>query len=91
MHCWTCGTLLQEGLGKLSFRAVCDRCGAALHCCQNCKYYKVGRPNDCMVPGTEWVADRSANNFCEEFSPLGKPPSSTKDDSAKKRFDDLFK
>ena len=90
LHCWTCGAALPEGERKISFRALCDHCGAALHCCKNCKYYAIGRPNDCAVPGTEYVADRSANNFCDEFSILGKklekPPPHLKKD-----FDGLFK
>ncbi|MBS0627463.1 MAG: hypothetical protein JSS09_04555 [Verrucomicrobia bacterium] len=87
MQCWNCGINLD--VDKISFRASCEACLADLHCCQNCKYYQLGLPNDCKIPGTEYVADRSRNNFCEEFSPKGvfiqkKRGSSTK-------FDDLFK
>lgn len=73
MHCWNCGALLSLP-GKLSFRASCDHCHASLHCCRNCVYYKPGLPNDCMVPGTDFVPDRESNNFCEEFKMLGKAP-----------------
>lgn len=90
MNCWTCGATLPEAERKISFRAVCDQCGAALHCCKNCRFYAPGRPNDCAVPGTEYVPDRSANNFCDEFSILGKPPSTPSKD-LKNKFDDLFK
>lgn len=31
-------------------------------------------PNDCLVPGTEFIRDREAANFCEEFQLLGKAP-----------------
>lgn len=73
MNCWQCGASLNL-LGKLSFRATCDSCHASLHCCRNCLYYKPGRPNDCMIPGTDPITDREANNFCEEFKLLGKAP-----------------
>jgi len=89
MRCPHCGTELPDPFEKISFRAVCDRCGAALHSCFNCKYYKPGLSNDCAIQGTEWVPDRSVNNFCEEFSLLGKGPA--KHNDAKKRFNDLFK
>lgn len=89
MNCWTCGASLPDTGRKISFRALCDHCDAALHCCKNCRYYAPGRPNDCAVPGTDFVADRTANNFCEEFSPLGKAPS-TPPKADKKKFDDLF-
>lgn len=91
MNCWNCGIQYSEpSFGMLSFRSLCEKCGAALHCCQNCQFYKPGLPNDCAVPGTEYVSDRQANNFCEEFKLLGKGPTQKKND-AKKRFDDLFK
>ncbi len=90
MNCWKCGISLPDpAWGKLTFRASCDACNADLHCCLNCKYYKPGCPNDCMVPGTEYISDRSRSNLCEEFSLLGKPPK-VKDPDGKKRFDDLF-
>jgi len=91
MHCWKCGAALEEPfLKKLSFRATCDKCLAGLHCCNNCTHHKIGYANECMIPDTEYVSDRAANNFCEEFSLLGKAPQ-PKDNNAKKRFDDLFK
>lgn len=93
MKCWKCGAAISDSSdSKVSFRATCDQCGAALHCCQNCKYYKPGLPNDCAVPGTDFIPDRQANNFCEEFRLLDKTPSPTFDPSkSKKNFDDLFK
>jgi hypothetical protein len=89
-NCWVCGVSFSVDERKMTFRAICDHCGAALHCCKNCKYYAPGRSNDCAVPGTDYVRDREANNFCEEFSSLGKfsPKSSCQE---KKKFDDLFK
>lgn len=80
MKCWKCGTELPEPFaGKLSFRATCEKCHSWLHCCKNCKNYKPGAPNDCAVPGTEYIADREACNFCEEFQPLGCGPEQKKD------------
>jgi hypothetical protein len=90
MNCWNCGAPLPEfSWGKVSFRERCEKCDAALHCCQNCKFYKPGMHNDCAVPGTDFVSDRKASNFCEEFALLGKGPS-PKNDSAKKKFENLF-
>lgn len=91
MFCWKCGIELPDPPGgKLSFRATCDKCSFWLHCCKNCKNYKPGQPNDCAVPGTEYIADREAANFCEEFELLGSPPSkaSNAQDVSKKLFGD---
>ena len=90
MQCWNChARLLDFSDKKISFRATCDKCGAALHCCKNCKFYKPGLPNDCAVPDTDHISDRTATNFCEEFSMLDNPP--PKNIRSTKGFDDLFK
>ena len=86
MQCWNCGKSVH--LEKISFRACCDHCGEYLHCCQNCIYFQEGLPNNCKVPGTEYVADRRKNNFCEDFSVLGKWVEKKSKNTQK--FDDLF-
>ena len=96
MNCWYCKAPLSSlSFGKISFRAICDRCDHDLHCCKNCKYYKPGMANECSVPGTEWVSDREKNNLCEEFSLFTKgcemKGCEMKADDAKKRFEDLFR
>jgi hypothetical protein len=90
MDCWKCNKAIAEGMVKIGFRAVCNHCGVDLHVCVNCRYYAPGKPNDCAVPGTEYIRDREAYNFCEEFKPKisGQPPPST---DKKKGFDSLFK
>ena len=90
MNCWSCGATGSLPLGgKLSFRATCDSCGRDLHCCRQCAYYAPGKSNNCSVPGTDWVADREKNNFCDEFSP-SKTQQKAPSDQGKKRVEDLF-
>lgn len=80
MQCWKCGQEKEDPpMGRLPFRATCEACSAYLHCCRNCIYYQPGLPNDCRVPGTEYIADREAGNLCEEFKLLGKGPTAQKD------------
>jgi hypothetical protein len=91
MKCWRCGTDLSDPpQQKLSFREMCSKCNAWLHCCRNCKNYKPGLPNDCAIPGTEYIADREKINFCEEFVLLGTGPQKFADpnDVAKRLFKD---
>lgn len=91
MRCWKCNAeILQEAERKISFRELCDRCQAWLHCCKNCRNYKPGASNDCAIPGTEYVADREACNFCEDFKVLGEGPKKTLNpkDIAKRLFKD---
>jgi len=94
MNCYKCGAQLPAPPigGKIDFRAACEKCFADLHCCKNCKFYFPGKPNDCLVPGTDFIADREKNNYCEEFSlQAAKKHNASKKDDAIKRFNDLFK
>ena len=68
IHCWKCDKILTFSEAKIGFREECPFCGIDLHTCKNCKHYYPGKPNDCLVPGTEWIKDREARNFCEDFS-----------------------
>jgi hypothetical protein len=91
MNCWKCGAKLEESsLGKISFRAICEKCHSWLHCCKNCVNYKPGLPNDCYIPGTEFISDREASNFCEEFKILGVFAGIKDGEAAKKKFNSLF-
>ena len=75
MKCWSCGTDLPDPeWGKVSFRAECDKCGAALHSCKGCRFYHPGLPNDCEVPGTDFISDREKMNFCEDYKFANKDP-----------------
>ncbi len=91
MNCWNCGTTLVDLPLKLSFRATCDHCHAWLHCCKNCKNYMPGKPNDCFIPGTDAISDRTAANLCEEYIAKGTGPEQPKispEDIAKRLFKD---
>jgi hypothetical protein len=89
MKCFQCGT--EQDFGeKLSFRAICDRCQAWQHCCKNCKNYQPGLPNDCKIPGTEWVQDRMSANFCPEFAQANRVMQKDFKES-KNKFNSLFK
>ena len=97
IHCWKCRQLISEVPIKVGFRAQCPQCGIDLHTCKGCRYYTPGKPNDCAVPNTDFVRDREAMNFCEEFAPLSlsTPPPSKRsilgEAPPKKDFKSLFK
>ena len=90
IDCWKCGKPISDLPSRISFREMCPHCESYLHCCKNCVNYQVGRPNDCKIPGTEYISDREGLNFCEEFRILGKAQSPQKDpkDGFKRLFDD---
>lgn len=48
-----------------------------------------GKPNDCFIPGTDSISDRTAANLCEEFVAKGAGPEQAKispEDIAKRLF-----
>lgn len=99
-YCWKCKKSVSEIPIKIGFRAACPHCSSDLHVCKNCRYYALGKPNDCLVPGTEPIRDREAANFCEDFKSLLPTASPTSNEGQrnilgepekKKDFKSLFK
>jgi len=102
MDCWKCNKTISEDPIQIGFRAVCRHCDVDLHVCKNCRYFYPGKPNDCLVPGTDFVRDREASNLCEEFklkialqnpnfTKLERKIFNDDDLPQKKDFKDLFK
>lgn len=102
MNCWKCLKSISEEPLKIGFRASCMHCSSDLHVCVNCRYYAIGKPNDCLIPGTEPIRDREKANLCEDFKPKTLQTSSPSSERAKrlfgedelpkkKTFDSLFK
>ena len=80
MKCWNCGAQEPDPpWGKLPFRATCETCHAALHCCRNCVYYKPGLPNDCAVPGPITSPTARPQTFAKSSSCFGQGPTKTAD------------
>lgn len=65
--CHKCGAEWVSEQKRPHFKAYCEGCSAYLHCCKNCKYHDLSAPNQCYIPNTETVADRSKMNYCDEF------------------------
>ncbi|TVQ87560.1 MAG: hypothetical protein EA400_10900 [Chromatiaceae bacterium] len=93
-HCWHCGAAL--GSADYGRETSCLACGRPTRCCRNCRHYARGRPNDCVEPLAEPVADKARANFCEHFDPIpdpGTPAAGTGTQTADLRAaaEDLFK
>lgn len=89
-NCNKCGKPVGELNQKIGFRAICPHCENELHSCVNCRYYSVGKPNDCIVPGTEYIRDRELGNYCEDFK-VKLPSSSSDREKEQQKFKSLFK
>ena len=91
-HCWHCGRDLAPcDYGR---EALCLGCGKPTRVCRNCRHYAPGRPNACLEPMTELVADKEKANFCELFDPSPNPaagPGTSPADALRQAADDLFR
>lgn len=91
MNCHACGTAFQSS-GKIGRQDTCPKCGAALHCCLNCRFYAESVYHQCREEQAEFVNDKSSANFCDYFvkGESGTATSGSQKDIARKKLDDLF-
>ena len=93
-QCHQCGAPWDGGGKKQpGVKDICDNCSAYLHCCLNCRYYDPSAHNECYIPTTEWVGDKAACNFCDEFEFADAAAETTDDqagDQARNALDSLF-
>lgn len=61
--------------------------------CLNCIFYDEGAHNKCREPQAEWAKEKDRSNFCEYFRFSGRPGKGgvSREDSARKKLDGLFK
>ena len=93
--CYACGTPISRG-EPIPRDLACEKCGADVRCCRNCRFYDTTRNNDCRESEAELVSDKARRNFCEffELSELGYSGGPTATDraaEARARLDALFK
>ena len=67
LACHACGARSTVD-GVLSRAATCDRCGAELRCCLNCRFHDKSAYNECTEPSAERVLEKGRANFCDYFA-----------------------
>jgi hypothetical protein len=65
--CFNCRQPWESTLRQPAVKETCSNCNAYLHCCRNCRFHRKGYPNECYIPDTEKIADKTRANFCDEF------------------------
>lgn len=96
MHCWKCGTKIEQvsGAHKVLRTDSCSKCDTDLHVCKNCRHYDPQYHNDCRETQAEWVNDKERANHCEYFEPGSRsgpaPSAKSSADQVKSAFDKLF-
>jgi hypothetical protein len=90
-HCHACGAEV-EILDRVGRRDACERCGADLHCCKNCRHHDPFAQNQCREPAADVVIrDREAGNFCDHFAFRDGRPERDPVEDAKAKLEALFR
>jgi len=75
--------------------ATCERCGADLRCCRNCRHWDARYNNECRETQADPVTDKARRNFCEYFewspAPFAGAPAKDRAAEARAKLDTLFK
>ncbi len=66
--CFSCGTK-NPVMDRVGRRDECDKCGADLHVCKNCRFYDENAYNECREPSADVVREKEESNFCDYFEP----------------------
>lgn len=90
-RCFRCDAIVEER-EFFSRRDECGKCGADLHVCRNCSFYRAGRSNECEESQAERVVDKDRANYCDFFRfKEGQDEKTSRKEDPKKLWDELFK
>jgi len=96
-RCSACGTSLAPGFVVMP-DSVCSSCGAALHCCRNCRYFDTSARYECRQEIPAPISSKSTGNECDLFhmravlDATGRRAATTGGPAdPRKAFDDLFR
>ena len=91
--CWKCGFSLKEVPRPISRLMQCKSCGADLHVCRLCRYYKPQVSGCCDHDLAEPAREIDLANFCQYFSPTSdayQPHAAVQADDARTKLAELF-
>jgi hypothetical protein len=79
--------------GRPGRKEECPSCAASLRCCLGCRFHDPSAHNQCREPGTDFIRDREAANFCDSFEMSEGGGAAPREDqeAAKSALADLFK
>ncbi len=66
--CHQCSHQIHLGSARAPGRRdECEKCGADLHVCRNCRHYDSKIYNACREPQADRVQEKDRSNFCDFF------------------------
>ncbi len=90
LKCTHCGEKLTTPIAR---DAICPKCSADLHSCQQCASFDPGSRFECQQTLPARVSPKNSRNQCTLFEPkvtIEKETGSSGPPSVRKAFDDLF-
>lgn len=91
--CWKCGASLKDIPRPIGRLMQCKGCGADLHVCRLCRYYKPQISGCCDHDLAEPAREIDLANFCQYFSPTNdayQPRIAAQANDARLRLAELF-
>lgn len=64
--CFSCSHVMEYS-GVPGRRDECEKCGADVHVCRNCKHYDPKVYNECRETQADRVQEKERSNFCDYF------------------------
>lgn len=95
VRCARCGKTVPT-IVEVSVDSVCQSCGADLHTCTNCSFFKTSARWECTKPIQARIEKKDARNECSFFNQAvfverTFESATTAPEDARKAFDALFK
>jgi ribosome-binding protein aMBF1 (putative translation factor) len=89
--CFNCSTVMGFP-GLPGRRDECQKCGADVHVCRNCRHFDRSAYNECRETSADVVREKDRSNFCDFFTPGSGAGSATdKQKELKSAAEALFK
>lgn len=90
LKCFECGNEMTFEIA-ISRRDECDKCGADVRVCKNCRFYDPNSYNECRETQADPIQEKERSNFCDYFEAGMGEGGATKRDELKAAADALFK
>jgi len=90
LKCFECGHELSFAKA-ISRRDECDKCGADVRVCKNCRFYDPKSYNECRETQADPIQEKTRSNFCDYFEPGSGEGGNTKKGELLSAAEALFK
>ena len=92
LNCFQCSEVVDFGARQVPGRRdECEKCGADVHVCRNCRHYDAKSYNECREPQADRIQEKDRANFCDFFMPGSASGGVSEREKQKAAAEALFK